>query len=146
MISANVMETNMRDIFEKWLVNALITFVLRQVKKFTTEVQWDKLKEDASARVRDLVPGEWFDDHVSSIAVTVLATCEHALKSENRLEKILLLLAEDAKDGKPDYEGAAIALKSYLMKSWEAVQADLEVTDQGKGRAYAHIESFKPLA
>ena len=136
----------MRAQVERWLISALITFVLRQVKKFTNGVQWEKLIEDATNRVADLLPGEWLDREAKGYVETILYTAQHALSDERRLNNLLELLADESIDDKPDYLAAAYLLKAYLLKSWAYVEQGKEVSSPARQRAYAAIESFKPLA
>lgn len=47
---------------EKILLKFAVTFCLRQVDKFGTGTDFERVKADFDVRVRALVPGEWLDD------------------------------------------------------------------------------------
>lgn len=49
-------------------IDLAVHFAVRQLAKYSTTIQWDKVKADLSKRVKDLIPGEFFDE----LAVTLL--------------------------------------------------------------------------
>lgn len=103
----------MRAIFQKWLVSAVISFVIRQLEQFGEDTDWDTVAGDLDKRVRDLIPGSWFDDKAAALCNSLLKACEEGLKHPKTVGSILDLLAE----GK--HSEAAERLKMYLMKAWK---------------------------
>ena len=77
-----------------WLATMAITFVVRQVDKYAEEADWAKIKADADARIRDLVPGDMFDDFCAAFLLKVLDLCEDFLKDEENMKLLLTKLAE----------------------------------------------------
>jgi hypothetical protein len=82
----------MVDGIKKVIVDLTVTFVIRQVAKYASAVDFEKIKADVEPRIRDLVPGEWMDDAVVDLMkVTVDALAEFV---KEHLEEILTLLKE----------------------------------------------------
>lgn len=100
---------------EKWLIGIVISFILRQLDKFKTTIDWTKVKVDAEARVRALVPGTWFDQEAVDVCNIVLAAAEKALSSTTDLQAILQCLATS------NWNGAYDLLKDLLLKIWAGV-------------------------
>jgi hypothetical protein len=100
---------------EKWLIGIVISFILRQLAKFQSSLDWTKVKADAEARVRALVPGTWFDQEAADICKIVLDAAEKALSSTTDLQAILQCLATS------NWNGAYDLLKDLLLKIWAGV-------------------------
>lgn len=97
---------------ERWVIGMVISFVLRQVAKFKHDIDWAKVKADVDVRVRELIPGDWFDDEAVLAVNVVLDMVVAALSAQEDLERLLTLLAAS------DWQGAALALKELLLKVW----------------------------
>lgn len=98
-------------IIQRWIVQAVIAFILRQVAKFGAKTDWVKVKADVQARVADLIPGTFFDDEGKRLADAVLDLCVRVLKSTAQLEKILTLVAAEK------FPEAIALLKDLLLKT-----------------------------
>jgi len=82
----------MIDGIKKVIVDLTVTFIIRQLAKYASAVDFGKIKADVEPRIRDLVPGEWMDDAVVDLMkVTVDALAEFV---KEHLEEILTLLKE----------------------------------------------------
>ncbi len=93
---------------EKWLVSIVIAFVMRQFAKFRDQLDWDKVRLDLETRVKDLVPGSWFDDEAVMLVDLVLAKLKSALGDSEAIGKLLTLLASS------DWPGALVFIKGLL--------------------------------
>lgn len=51
-------------------------FIERQVLKFGKALDWNMVKTDLDARIRKLVPGEYFDDAAAFVACTLISLVE----------------------------------------------------------------------
>lgn len=97
---------------ERWLINIVISFVLRQLARFKGDIDWAKVRADMNARVAALVPGSWFDDEACYLANALLDGVLVVLGSSAELEKLLQLLAAS------NWSGAFDALKDLLTRVW----------------------------
>lgn len=95
---------------EKWIVSIVISFVLRQVAKFKESTDWVKVRADLETRVKDLVPGSWFDSEAVLIVDLILCKIEEALGAADVLQDLLEKVAAQ------DWAGAALLLKEILLK------------------------------
>lgn len=77
-----------------WLATMAITFVIRQLHKYGEDTDWELVKADADARIRDLVPGEMFDDFCAAFLLKVIDLCAAFLKDEENMKEIAMELAE----------------------------------------------------
>lgn len=102
----------MRKIFLTWLVGAAISFVLRQLKKFGKETDWDTVKDDLGARVTDLVPGEFFDDEAVNISNAFVDAVKRGLSQTKHLEIVFDHLQAE------EWDKAINALRDFLLKAW----------------------------
>ena len=98
--------------FEKWLIGMVISFVLRQVAKFKSQIEWAKVKADLELRVRALVPGEFFDSEAVALCNVVVDGVVAVLSAQADLESILTKLAAS------DWDGALAAVVALLKKLW----------------------------
>lgn len=102
---------------ERWLINLVISFVLRQLAKFKNEIDWAKVRVDMSARIAAVIPGTWFDDEAVYVANALLDGVLLVLGQTADLERVLALLAAS------DWNGAFEALKDLLLKVWNPTAA-----------------------
>ena len=93
-----------------WLISIVISFVLRQLAKFTDSIDWDKVQKDLDERVRQIVPGTWFDDEAVKIVDIAFLTIKRVLKAQDKIQSILQLLAEQK------FPEAATLLKRILTE------------------------------
>ncbi len=105
---------------EKWLASIVISFVLRQVAKFKKDTDWAKVKADLETRVKDLVPGTWFDAEASALVDLLMDKLVAILSATNILEGILEKVAAE------DWTGAVEMLKELLLSAL-SVQAKASV-------------------
>ncbi len=100
-------------IIEQWIAQAALSFAIRQLAKYGDETDWSLVRKDFDIRVRDLVPGDWFDDQASEVASEIISAVERALKNT----KTLKIIGDLAIEGKT---AEAIArLRDYLLKAWK---------------------------
>lgn len=76
-----------------WVIAMVISFLMRQLSKWKESLDWAKVKADVAARVRALVPGEWFDDDAVEYTMILLGVIEDVLNKTGELEEILNLVA-----------------------------------------------------
>jgi len=103
--------------FERWLINMVIAFILRQLAKFGRDVDWEKVAADAEVRVRALVPGDWFDDEAVAIVHGAIAVVKKALAAEEDWARVLKHLAAS------EWNAALEALKELIGKIWTPAAA-----------------------
>ncbi len=84
----------MRMMALHWLATMAITFAVRQLAKFGKETDWNKVKADADARIRDLVPGEFFDEFAVAFLNKVLDLCKEMMVDEANMTQLFTLIAE----------------------------------------------------
>lgn len=96
---------------ERWIVSIVISFVLRQVAKFKDQTDWAKVRADLETRVKDLVPGTWFDAEAVLVVDLVLEKIQVALGATDVLRDILEKVAAE------DWQGALLLLKELLLKA-----------------------------
>lgn len=115
---------------DQWIVRLVLSFIMRQLDKFTHTIDWTKVKADLAVRVRDVVPGAWFDDEAVAAANALVDAVAAALAKKDQIEEILALLAAQ------DYAGALLKLKDLVLGGWVPTTA-------AEHRAYA---AFKAAA
>jgi len=97
----------------RWIVSLVIGFIVRQIGQWRDGIDWAKVREDAEARIRALIPGEWFDDTAVSIVMTLIDAAEAVLSASKELEVIIALAA----DGK--YQEAWDKLRQLILDNWK---------------------------
>ena len=97
---------------KSWVIQMAIAFVMRQVAKWQTSIDWAKVKADVALRVADIVPGTWFDGEAIAMAHAVVDAAAAALAATEDLEKIIKLLV----DGK--VEEAWQLLRKLILGNW----------------------------
>jgi hypothetical protein len=84
---------------QKWIISAVISFLVRQIGKYGEGLDWDKVKSDVHARIDDLAPkslsGLFYD-----IADNVLDVFKDAISKPDDLVSI----AQSAASG--DFSGS----------------------------------------
>ena len=100
---------------ERWAISLVIGFILRQLAKFQLSIDWSKVKADAEARIRDLVPGEWFDSEIVAVCMAVIDACAAVLASTVDIEKILKHI------GNQEWQQAWEVLRDLIMRQWQPV-------------------------
>jgi len=77
-----------------WFVTLIITFVVRQLDKFGDEANWELIEKDAEARIRDLVPGVFFDEFAVALLKKVLKLAREMMDDPDHMKAFLTALAE----------------------------------------------------
>lgn len=103
---------------DKWLINIVVGFILRQIAKAGAAIDWAALKAQTDAAVRAVVPGDWFDDEAVAVVNEVLDACQAVLADKDDLEDLLRKLAAS------DWTGAVAALKALLLTVWHPGSTD----------------------
>lgn len=98
---------------DRWIVNLVIMFVLRQISTFQNGIDWTLVRADADARIRQLMPGQIFDDAAAAVVLSLIDGVEFVLGAQGDLQAILHLLSSG------DYQGAGEALKRLLISFWQ---------------------------
>lgn len=113
---------------KSWALKMVIGFVLRQLEKFSENIDWQKVEADLDARVRKLIPGTWFDDEAVRIAHAALTVIKTVLGQGDNIKRLLDLLTARK------YDEAVKLLKEIILgyfskpnKSFTV--AELEVKD-----------------
>lgn len=105
---------------QRLVVSMVISFILRQVAKFKSDTDWRKIKADLDKRVRDLIPGTWFDDEAVLVCRTLVDMAQVVLSSEQELQRVLELVADSKWD-------AAFALLKQLILGQIKVMSPVSV-------------------
>jgi hypothetical protein len=98
---------------QKWVVGMAISFVMRQIGKWGSSIDWAKVKADVAERVKALVPGEWFDAEAVAAVMALLDVAEKVLAATGELEKIIQMIV----DGK--MQEAWAALRQLILDAWQ---------------------------
>ena len=99
--------------FQRVIVNLVISFVLRQIAKFRTEFDWAKARADVITRVKDLLPGTWLDAEGEAVVNALFDGLQLVLGASDEIEKILRLLADSKWEEALDY------VKQLLLGAWD---------------------------
>lgn len=100
---------------KNWIVQLAISFVMRQLGKWQSKIDWAKVKADVASRVADLIPGTWFDNEAVAMALAVVDAAAAALSASEDLEKIVKMIL----DGK--YDEAWKLLRQLILGNWVPV-------------------------
>ncbi len=119
--------------WDRIVLNMVVSFVLRQLAKFGKDIDWAKVKSDLGERVRQLVPGTWFDEEAVALVNAALDAVKIALGAQDDWDTLLRALAAQ------DWNGALAALKDMLSKVWHP-------TAKANARLVAALESDKAAA
>jgi hypothetical protein len=98
-------------VIPSFLYPLIIGFIARQITKFGTETNWQKIREDLAIRVAALVPGEWFDEEVVAAVDFVVAKVESVLENAEAITALVTAIA-----GKKFPEAVAILRKAVCDK------------------------------
>ena len=98
---------------QKWLIGLGISFILRQLAKWQSGINWDLVKADLDKRIRDLIPGELFDDEAVAGMHALVDMVAAVLAAQSDIEKIISL----AVDGK--FAEAIEALKKLILDQFK---------------------------
>lgn len=96
----------------RMVMSVVISFVMRQLQKFQTTIDWDQVQKDLDDRVRALVPGSWFDDEAVQYVNIALSAIKATLGQSDKIQSILTLLADQKT------QDAIAALKALILASW----------------------------
>jgi hypothetical protein len=77
---------------KSWLIKAAIAFALRQLAKWKDGINWETVKADLEARIRDLVPGELFDDEAAKMVRSVVDMIAGLLGDQAAITNIIALV------------------------------------------------------
>lgn len=102
---------------ERWAISMAISFIMRQLSKFLESINWETVKADLAARVRDLVPGSWFDSEAVAVAMAMVDAVAAILSASSELESVLKLLADQK------WQDAWQVLRDLIMKQWQPQSA-----------------------
>lgn len=97
--------------FQSWLIQTGIIFVVRQAAQFGLSLDWSRMKHDWQQRVRKVVPGEIADDFFAGLAGSVLDAAHNVLHGGEKLGDLVKL----AQDGK--YTEACELLKQLISQA-----------------------------
>lgn len=98
---------------QKWVIGMAISFIMRQIGKWGSSIDWAKVKADVEGRVRALVPGEFFDEEAVTAVMALLDVAEKVLAATGDLEKIVQMIV----DGK--MQEAWAALRQLILDAWK---------------------------
>jgi methionyl-tRNA formyltransferase len=102
----------------------VISFVLKQLEKFESKIDWEKVKADIDVRVRALVPGTWFDDEAVELANTVIDAIAKIMASSGQTKNILSLVANKK------YSEAGKIIQDLVLKAWKDSSSSLMAQEQ----------------
>lgn len=104
-----------------WIVEMVVNFLLRQVKKWGEQLDWAKVKADAEARIRAVLP-DWVEGAAVDVALGALEVCKYVLGDAADLKRIVDLLQAG------DVAGAFGALVALIEEALRK-PAPVHVTD-----------------
>ena len=86
------------DAIKKWMLSYLLStlhvFLVRQLKKFMTDLNWDLLKKDFMERAAKLMPGEMFDEWARTLVAVMLDKAKEELDKHPNLPEDLWAMIE----------------------------------------------------
>ncbi len=112
--------------WDRVVIGMIISFLLRQLDKFKSGINWAMVKVDIAVRVRALVPGTWFDDEAVAITDGLVDRVAAILADTAALNNILQLM------GQQRWAEAGNALLALLMGDTQGAEllAKLDVKAQ----------------
>ncbi len=102
---------------QRWMIQMVIGFAMRQLAKWQSRIDWAKVKADLAERVAALVPGEWLDAEAVSVCNAVIDAVAAALSSTEDLEKLVKLVVEQK------FEEAWKVLRDLILSVWSPSSA-----------------------
>lgn len=107
---------------EKWALTLVAKFALKQIQKFQTGINWDKVEADLEARIKTLIPVPMLDDGVNYLLKLAIRALKAALSDQNAMQQLVsLLIAEKWAE--------ALAFVEKIIWSNKAVVAALDNKD-----------------
>lgn len=94
---------------QKLVMGFVISFVMRQLEKFRESIDWDLIKKDLDDRVRQMMPGSWFDDEAVIVVNAAVDLMRSALEQGNTIKHLLELLSAQK------YDVAMTVIKDCVM-------------------------------
>ena len=107
-------------------ISLAIKFVVRQNEKFKDSIDFVKLEKDLVARIKDLVPGTFFDEEAAKLVSFVIHWAQQVLEQGDNMKKLLKLLADKK------FDEAVLLLKELILGS--IVPANV-----AEGHAYSYV-------
>lgn len=101
-----------------WIINIVVSFILRQLVKFQTTLDWAKVKADLAVRVAAIVPGKWFDAEAVALCNALVDGAASVMSNVNAIDNILRLAAIEK------WPEALEALKALLLGAWIPTSAE----------------------
>lgn len=98
---------------QKWVISMAISFVMRQIGKWGTSIDWAKVKKDVADRIAALVPGEWFDAEATAAVLAFVDVAQKVLAATEDLQKIVQLVVENK------IPEAWSALRQLILSAWD---------------------------
>lgn len=98
---------------ERWAISLAISFVMRQLAKFLESINWETVKVDLEKRIRDLVPGTWFDSEAVAAAMALVDAVAAVMSAQSEIEQILKHLADQK------WQEAWEVLRDLILKQWQ---------------------------
>lgn len=95
---------------DKLIWKVVLSFLLTQIEKFGVMFDAKKFMAGAEQKIRDFVPGRFFDDDAVSAVTWAAERLDKILEKTSALEEIL----QELKD--KDWAGALEALKRLLLE------------------------------
>lgn len=98
-------------------------FVLRQVQKYLSHVDWKMIKADAEIRIKALVPGEWLDDEAVKLVDKAIDILEKAAQCQSCVDGLVgaaSLLAQG------DAAGAKALASKCVERIWAEVLIEIK--------------------
>lgn len=94
---------------ERIVLPLVISFVVRQLEKFKESIDWEKVKHDLDIRIKEIVPGSWFDDEACAVGHAAVGMIQGVLSKSSDIKKLLEMLA-----GKK-YDQAIAFIKELIL-------------------------------
>lgn len=69
--------------FHSFLIQAVVYFVFRQVKKYADDIDWGLVKADAMIRIAQLLPGDQFDGAAKALVYAFIDFVEEYFTGRN---------------------------------------------------------------
>lgn len=100
--------------FEKIAINMAISFVLKQLARFKTEIDWSKIEADLDVQLKKVIPGTAFDDEAMALLHSLLAAIKASLNNTSAIQDLLTVLAAG------NWTAAAADLKTMISAAWSS--------------------------
>lgn len=97
---------------QTWIINLAVTFIVRQIAKFGTAINWTSVKADLETRVRQLVPGDWFDSEAVAVAGCLVDAAAAVLADSARIDTVFRFASQQ------QWPEAITAFKNLIIANW----------------------------